>query len=368
MKKVLVTDISSYKAIVFCMALSGFDKISVVTADHRSFTRCIRTKYAGKHYIYPDFHRYPDQFISRLEEIIETENIDCLIPVNSEQMRICLKNKSRFGKTLDLFGDYKTFCKLDDKEQLYNISKLLNVKIPERYSLNDGSINFPLVFKPTISASSKGIQYIINKKELDKLKKRIKTGSRPFILQQYIKGEGVGYSVLCDKGKIIAACGHKRIAEYPVSGGPSVIRESYDHHDMAGIAQKIIRFTEWTGLAMFEFKLTDQNEICLIEINPRIWGSINQSVQSGINFPYLLLTKEYSAVTSAQKSEKIMTSVPFLSLMSVLLYIFKVWNFQPMGYYLKNYRRIIPDVSFMNDIKGYFSVFLLILHTLFYKK
>ena len=40
---------------------------------------------------------------------------------------------------------------------------------------------------------------------------------------------------------------------------------------------------------MVEFKLDERtNKPVLIEVNPRFWGSINQAIASGVDFPYLL--------------------------------------------------------------------------------
>ena len=40
---------------------------------------------------------------------------------------------------------------------------------------------------------------------------------------------------------------------------------------------------------MVEFKMNDKTKNpVLMEVNPRFWGSVNQAVQSGVDFPYLL--------------------------------------------------------------------------------
>ena len=104
------------------------------------------------------------------------------------------------------------------------------------------------------------------------------------VCQEYVAGKGCGYSVYCRNGEILQEYGHLRLAEYPTSGGSSVYRMGFMHPNMRPIAQEILNRIPWTGFAMFEFKLTPDNELVLIEVNPRIWGSINQALQDGIPF------------------------------------------------------------------------------------
>ena len=60
---------------------------------------------------------------------------------------------------------------------------------------------------------------------------------------------------------------------------------------MEKIARDLLEHYAWHGVAMVEFKLrTSDKKPVLIEVNPRIWGSINQSVLAGVDFPYLLYT------------------------------------------------------------------------------
>ena len=65
-------------------------------------------------------------------------------------------------------------------------------------------------------------------------------------------------------------------------------REPFDDDRMVECTKKILEKTHWSGFAMFEFKLTEDNEIYLIEVNPRIWGSINQGLKNGFNY-FLIL-------------------------------------------------------------------------------
>ncbi len=118
-------------------------------------------------------------------------------------------------------GDYEIFDNLNDKKKLMSLAAKLSVQIPETYdSINEAK--YPCVIKPTNLSSAKGVKYIFNQIELEKVKERYKRKEN-ILSQEYIPGIGVGYSVFVENGKIIGGYGHKRLGEYPVSGGSSVL-------------------------------------------------------------------------------------------------------------------------------------------------
>jgi predicted ATP-grasp superfamily ATP-dependent carboligase len=109
------------------------------------------------------------------------------------------------------------------------------------------------------------------------------------IIQEYIEGQGFGFFALYDrKGEVKAHFGHKRIREYPTSGGPSSCCESFYDAELFQMGRRLLESLEWTGLAMVEFKFDEiRRQYFVIEVNPRYWGSLPLAVNSGVNFPVL---------------------------------------------------------------------------------
>ena len=80
---------------------------------------------------------------------------------------------------------------------------------------------------------------------------------------------------------------HERIHEYPITGGSSTFAKSFYDSDLLMYGKSLLEKLNWHGPAMVEFKRDDNdNQFKLIEINPKLWGSLELSTISGINFPY----------------------------------------------------------------------------------
>jgi protein-tyrosine-phosphatase len=50
-------------------------------------------------------------------------------------------------------------------------------------------------------------------------------------------------------------------------------------------AEALLRALNWHGVAMVEFKMDAMDQHWLMEINPRLWGSLALSIDAGVDFP-----------------------------------------------------------------------------------
>ena len=103
-------------------------------------------------------------------------------------------------------------------------------------------------------------------------------------------GEALGVSLLFNQNaEPRALFVHKRLREYPLSGGPSTLRESVVRPEVAELAVRLLRALNWFGLAMVEFKVDPRDGVPkLMEVNPKLWGSLSLAIASGVDFPALL--------------------------------------------------------------------------------
>ncbi len=107
------------------------------------------------------------------------------------------------------------------------------------------------------------------------------------LVQEYIEGDGFGVSCVFNEAhEPVEIFCHRRIREYPVSGGPSTFCESIWDDRMVSYAVKLLRELKWQGFAMVEFKGKANGDIRLMEINPRFWGSMPLSFLSKCDMPF----------------------------------------------------------------------------------
>jgi len=246
---------------------------------------------------------YPKEFISELIRQAKRHEVQVLIPAHEESY-IIAKYKDILEKEglKVIVSDYETIMKLQNKAICAEVAQKLGIPIPHTWSPDNidevteiaREASYPLVIKLRKGRGSIGLQYVYNSASLiTKYNKTItefdlKQGNYPLI-QEYIPGNGVGVSMLFNKGNLLAKFTHLRLKELPITGGTSVERISIRCPEAEDYAEKLLRYFSWHGVAMAEFKIhNDSKKPYLLEVNPRFWGSLNEAVCAGVDFPYLL--------------------------------------------------------------------------------
>jgi predicted ATP-grasp superfamily ATP-dependent carboligase len=107
------------------------------------------------------------------------------------------------------------------------------------------------------------------------------------LVQEYVEGDGYGFfTIASPSSEPITSFCHRRLREYPISGGPSTLCESTYDARLVEVGTRLLKAMRWQGVAMVEFKYDRRQHVYkLMEINPRFWGSLPLAIQCGVNFP-----------------------------------------------------------------------------------
>jgi len=347
--KILIGDISSYKAIVIAKYLKTFyPKAYVIAYDYKRGVKYFHTRYCDEFLAVPNPKKNQEGHIEFLRNIIQKKGISTFLPVHSEMYGKYIEHKDLFGEAFNYVGTFSSFDALHDKLKFNDLLNSLNLKKPIHFHSIDAA-KLPCVVKPTNLSSAKGVRYIWTEQGRGNYRNY---SQQDIIIQEYVEGVGCGYSVYSRDGQVLVGFGHIRLAEHPITGGSSVYRGTYFVSEMKEIAEKILAATKWTGFAMFEFKLGRNGEIYTIEVNPRIWGSINQGLQNGCNYFEPLFGKSELIVNRAIQHKTYLSPLLYFAFLGYLAKL----NVRPVLSFLKNMKVNKADVSFLDDPKGFISL------------
>ena len=188
-----------------------------------------------------------------------------------------------------------------DKERTWRLAHQLGIPTPAGTLLSTlaeigHAQNFPVVLKPThskvlVDGALRTLAVAVVKNESERQEKlRRWLPLTPVQQQEYVSGNGIGVEFLFNRGKKIWHFAHERVHEYPLTGGASSYRRSIDPPQaMLHDAEKLLTALNWHGVAKVEFKMNANGQYWLMEINPRLWGSLALSIDSGVDFPLGLL-------------------------------------------------------------------------------
>ena len=221
--------------------------------------------------------------------------IDLVIPVGFEENL----NISRYSDDQKLHQITNTpglekIILASDKYKITTYVSNIGALVPKTFRVNDIAFDKDNIFENKtffIKPSNEGLikKYFIirNHNDLNRAKKffsKLNYSDNDLILQEFIEGQSVGYFAICENGESLAEYSHKRIREWPKKGGYSTACKIYNNSELSLISRKIIKSLNWHGPIMIEFKRDVFNgNFYFIEINPKLWGSLELGFVSGIN-------------------------------------------------------------------------------------
>ena len=205
------------------------------------------------------------------------------------------------------FADANSLRAISDKAHLLQAAPSVGIAIPEQRlvenasewkSLLDGALSFPVVLKPARSIAEHNggrvklsVRHAATPAQLEAEFRVMDPAAYPILVQQRVVGPGVGIFLLLWDGELIATFAHKRIREKPPAGGVSVYRESIAADpSLVARSRALLEAFAWRGVAMIEYKLdATTGTPYLMEVNGRFWGSLQLAIDSGVDFPTLLV-------------------------------------------------------------------------------
>lgn len=299
---VLVTAARRKPALGITRAL-GRRGYEVITASYTSTAQSFFSKYATDTVVYEDPASDERTFVDDLLAAVARYDVDVLLPADHFTTISVSRFQDRFPSNVSVLAvEYETLRTVEDKERLLSIADDIGIPIPATYrpasldELDDiaVTIEYPAVIKYNKGAGAAGVQYVDSPAELRSAYQASEEamthidGDWPLV-QEYIPGETHDVNALFVAGEPRAVFTARRTSTFPRSGGRAVITESTYETELIEYATRLLEHLDWHGIAEVEFKLDARTgQPTLMEVNPRIWGNIDLSIQAGVNFPALL--------------------------------------------------------------------------------
>lgn len=297
--RVIVLDCEFIPAldVVRSLGMAGL-RVTAAAAEDKALG--FSSRYCSDAVVYPDPRVDADKFLDWLQQHLERNKYDLLVPVTDFTVIPVSMDAARLGRFCKIATErFETMEKVYDKRKTLELAQELGIPIPESLVIEDidqlpkalGAMTYPVVCKPAKSkvwsrggSQALSVSYAFNADQAVRLCEP-HLGVTPVIVQSYFRGRGVGVEILACAGQICQIFQHERLHEVPITGGASTYRKSVPiAPQLAHYTSRLIAKLNWTGVAMVEFKVNDDGEARLVEINGRFWGSLPLSSRAGMSF------------------------------------------------------------------------------------
>lgn len=199
-----------------------------------------------------------------------------------------------------MLPQYDSFLIANNKLKTLRFAENLGINIPKTFSdINRDDLrnivkhtNFPLVLKcQTGTGVDQGVRYAYNLDELYKYwDELLESNSRTYkdqsnpIVQEFIPGYIHDACCLYIDGSKYGILTQIRELMNPIQGGIGAVNITTENPELCSIVDNLLTSLNWHGPAQIEFKFDSRDgKYKLIEINPKLWGTLDLSIKSGFN-------------------------------------------------------------------------------------
>lgn len=294
----------TYMIEYFKQALNGTGK---VFASNSILTYTLEQ--ADEYVLTPNI--YDDSYISFLIDYCKQKAISAVISLFDIDLPVLAKNKALFSKEgiKLIVSDYDVTQICNDKWATYEFLLKIGLKqtpsfitLPDaKKAIAERSISFPLFVKPRWGMGSIGIYKVETEEELEVLYKKLhreifKTYLKYessvdeescIIIQQAIQGQEYGIEVLNDLGaNYVSTFAKKKIA---MRSGETDIAETVNPLQFESVAKNISAHLRHIANLDVDCFVSDNGDICVLEMNCRFGGQYPFTHNAGVNIPLQII-------------------------------------------------------------------------------
>jgi len=258
-------------------------------------------------------------FIEQLLSICERRIIHVVLPLVTKELIPLAQNKKKFEgqETKVLVSNVDSLEIANNKSRLYQFLEWRGIDVPKYKVVENieqfkdaveemGASEKRVCFKPSVSNGSRGFRIIANDMdEYDLLfnqkpsstyilfgdAKRI-LASKPFpelLVAEYLPGEEYSVDCVADHGEVKLIVPRLRTK---MINGISVEGEFVNDKSIITYCSEIIKELQLHGNIGIQLKRSSEGRPLIIEINPRVQGTIVAGLGAGVNLPMLAIKQE----------------------------------------------------------------------------
>ncbi len=237
------------------------------------------------------FYRVPkasegEEYIRRLLEICEENEIDYLFPLTDPEIDILNMYRDRFSRlsVQICMSDYETINRCRDKRKTEDFLRAANactlVDSYDSKKMKSAALSYPIVCKPVNGRSSQGLKIFDDAQSLYMFYNRI--DPETYLFQPYIPGNIITVDVVRDRSGNCRPVARRELIRTWNGAGISV--RIFRDHVLEKTCKAIAELLNVVGCVNFEFIEADDGKRYFLECNPRFSGGVAFSVLAGYDF------------------------------------------------------------------------------------
>ena len=297
--RVILTYGRSLMALVIARSLARRG-IEVIGCDDVDMTVLTFSKHVRETFTVAPWEARPADFLDDLEAAVREHaprdgRPYVLMPVFRE-VELIARNRERFEPLIRVAApDVESLDLVHPKDRLCSVTRSLGLPAPRGWCPADADavkhleLDFPVIVKPTGGVGGRGVT-IANSMDEAVAQCEALGFTPPPLIQDFAPGDDYCVAALAKDGDLQAIMAYRNLSTFPRKAGAGAVRESVDAQPFRDALARLLKETRWDGVCEVDFRWTGKPEDTpqCIEVNARFWAGIFHSIETGVDFPWLL--------------------------------------------------------------------------------
>ncbi len=243
----------------------------------------------------------PEGTYTAIKEELMTARYDLVIPLNDFVAILLSKHKEELRPYVAIaVNDWAVLEYASDKLKTMRVCMENDIPCPktllddaELLAVSDRGLKFPVVVKPRTGYAAVGFRVVEHEDALVDVVSATRSKYGPPLVQEYIPQTDLQYKAelfIDGDGETKSACVFSKIRWYPINGGSSTLNVTVHRPDIVETCKKLLALIGWRGYADIDLIQDPRDSLAkVMEINPRITGSVKICYAAGVNFTEQIL-------------------------------------------------------------------------------
>lgn len=265
----------------------------------------LRSRWCSLRATVPDLSQDVDGYATAVLALLDAHPSEMVLPAYDGSIQALRSRRAEFERrTAVPLASEQALAVAVSKTRTLALAQQLGLAVPRSIPVDDlrdaasalDEVGFPVVIKPYeswVEQYGKGIRlsseaFHTSDGAIRRIERVLSVGGRALV-QHWLPGRREAISLFYARGQFWARLAQVSYREWPVMGGASVLCETIPQvPDITAAAERLVRAIDLEGCSMVEFRRDAQGNAVLMEVNPRMGGSVGLAIAAGVNFPRLM--------------------------------------------------------------------------------
>ena len=284
---------------------AGYRVGAVASASQAWWAPSLQSRYCALRAVAPDLAPDAAAYAQAILDLLDEHPARLVVPPSDGTIHALRLRRAEFERrsALPLASEAALEIAISKRHTLA-LARELGLAVPRTVPLADASdlpaavreVGLPAVIKPVESWAERrrigtrlSAEVAVSLDDARRAVDHVQALGGCVLLQEWLPGRREAVTQFYAYGRFWARMAQRSYREWPHLGGTSVLCETIAlPADLSADAARLVQAMDLEGSSMVEFRRDARGRAVLMEVNPRMAGSVALAVSAGVNMPELM--------------------------------------------------------------------------------